>query len=84
MLHWQWNSVKVNPGSSFIQILLSLIYLCCMTSFKIISIPEKKFLKLFTIYGRSVHLGHVTSGIYSYTNFRSQVQRRLRLKIGFD
>ena len=27
----------------------------------------KKFLKLFTIYGRGLHLGHVTLGIY--TNF---------------
>ena len=38
----------------------------------------KKFLKLFTIYGRGVHLGHATLGIY--TNFRSQFQRR-RLKL---
>ena len=41
----------------------------------------KKFLKLFTIYGRGVHLGHLTLGIY--INFRSQFQRR-RLKFGFD
>ena len=41
----------------------------------------KKFLKLFTIYGRGVHLGHATLGIY--TNFRSQFRRR-RLKFGFD
>ena len=25
----------------------------------------KKFLKLFTIYGRGVHLGHATLGIYT-------------------
>ena len=51
-----------------------------MPSFKIIGLPilEKKFLKLFTIYGRGVHLGHVTLGIY--TNFRSQFRRR-RLKL---
>ena len=55
-----------------------------MPSFKIIGLPilEKKFLKLFTIYGRVVHLGHVTWGIY--TNFHSQFRRRLRLKFGFD
>ena len=41
----------------------------------------KKFLKLLTIYGRGVHLGHATMGIY--TNFRSQFRRR-RLKFGFD
>ena len=41
----------------------------------------KNFLKLFTIYGRGVHLGHATLGIY--TNFRSQLRRR-RLKFGFD
>ena len=41
----------------------------------------KKFLKLFTIYGRGVHLGNATLGIY--TNFRSQLRRR-RLKFGFD
>ena len=41
----------------------------------------KKFLKLFTIYGHGVHLGHATLGIY--TNFRSQFRRR-RLKFGFD
>ena len=33
----------------------------------------KKFLKLFTIYGRCVHLGHATLGIY--TNFRFQFRR---------
>ena len=40
----------------------------------------KNFLKLFTIYGRGVHLGHVTLGIY--INFRSRFRRR-RLKFGF-
>ena len=50
---------------------------------KIIGLPilEKKFLKLFTIYWRDVHLGLVTLGIY--TNFHSQFRRR-RLKFGFD
>ena len=42
----------------------------------------KEVLKLFTICGSGVHLGHVTWGIY--TNFRSQFRRRLFLKFGFD
>ena len=74
---------KISYLILFIQNLLSLIYLCCMPSFKIIGLPilEKKFLKLFTIYGRGVHLGHVILDIY--TNFRSQFRRR-RMKFGFD
>ena len=42
---------------------------------------DKEVLKLFTIYGRGVHLGNATLGIY--TNFRSQLRRR-RLKFGFN
>ena len=42
---------------------------------------DKEVLKLFTIYGRGVHLGHETLGIY--TNFCFQFWRR-RLKFGFD
>ena len=42
---------------------------------------DKEVLKLFTIYGRGVHLGYATLGIY--TNFRSQFRRR-RLKFGFN
>ena len=42
---------------------------------------DKEVLKLFTIYGRGVHLGHATLGIYA--NFHSQFRRR-RLKFGFD
>ena len=42
---------------------------------------DKEVLKLFTIYGRGVHLGHAILGIY--LNFRSQF-RRIRLKFGFD
>ena len=42
---------------------------------------DKEVLKLFTIYGRGVHLGNATLGIY--TNFRSQFRRR-RLKFGFN
>ena len=49
------------PGSLFNYTLLSLIYLSCMPSFKIIGIliMTKKFLKLFTIYGRGCDLGHL-------------------------
>ena len=42
---------------------------------------DKEVFKLFTIYGRGVHLGHATLCIYK--NFRSQFRRR-RLKFGFD
>ena len=42
---------------------------------------DKEVFKAFTIYGRGVHLGHATLGIY--TNFRCQFRRR-RLKFGFD
>ena len=42
---------------------------------------DKEVFKAFTIYGRGVHLGHLTLGIY--INFRSQFRRR-RLKFGFD
>ena len=39
-------------------------------------------LKVFTIYGRGGHLGHVTWTIY--INFGSPYPRRLRIKFGFD
>ena len=42
---------------------------------------DKEFLKLFTIYGCGVHLGHATLSIN--TNFRFQFRRR-RMKFGFD
>ena len=38
--------------------------------------------KVFTIYGRGGHLGHVTWTIY--TDFRSPFQRRLHIKFGFE
>ena len=44
----------------------------CISVWSIVSIENlysEKFLKLFTIYGHGVHLGHATLGIY--TNFRS-------------
>ena len=40
------------------------------------------FWRVYTIYGRGVHLGHVTLKLR--TNFRSPYPRRLHIKIGFD
>ena len=40
------------------------------------------FGRVFTIYGRGGHLGHVTRIIY--INFRSPSPRRLHIKFGFD
>ena len=45
-------------------------------------ISEENILKVFTIYGRGGHLGHVTWTIY--TNFGSLFPRRLHLKFGFE
>ena len=43
---------------------------------------EEDFWRVFTIYGRGGHLGHVTQ--MPRTNFRSPYPRRLNKKIGFD
>ena len=43
---------------------------------------EEDFWRVFTIYGRGGHLGHVTWTIY--INFRSPFPRRLHIKFGFD
>ena len=43
---------------------------------------EEYFLRVFTIYGRGGHLGHVTQ--MPRTNFRSPYPRRLHIKFGFD
>ena len=43
---------------------------------------EDLILKVFTVYGRGGHLGHVIWTIY--TNFRSSFPRRLHMKFGFD
>ena len=40
------------------------------------------FRRVFTIYGRGGHLGHVTQ--MPRTNFRSPYPRRLNVKFGFD
>ena len=43
---------------------------------------ERRFFKVFTIYGHGGHLGNVTWTIY--TNFRSPFPRRLHIKFVFD
>ena len=43
---------------------------------------EKKFLTVFTIYGRGGHLGHVTKTIN--INFLFPFLRRLHMKFGLD
>ena len=43
---------------------------------------EEDFLRVFTIYGRGGHLGHVTQ--MPRTNFCSPYPRRLHIKFGFD
>ena len=43
---------------------------------------EEDFLKVFTIYGRGGHLGHVTQ--MPRTNFRSPYPRKLHIRFGFD
>ena len=43
---------------------------------------EEDFLRVFTIYGRGGHLGHVTQT--PRTNFRYPYPRRLHIKFGFD
>ena len=43
---------------------------------------EEDFWRVFTIYGRGGHLGHVTQT--PWTNFRSPIPLRLHTKFGFD
>ena len=43
---------------------------------------EEDFRRVFTIYGRDGHLGHVTK--LPRTKFRSPYPRRLHIKFGFD
>ena len=43
---------------------------------------EEDFWRVFTIYGRGGHLGHVTQMLR--TNFRSPYPSRLHIKFGFD
>ena len=43
---------------------------------------EEYFDRIFTIYGRGVHLGHLTRTIY--LNFRFLFQWRLHKKFGYD
>ena len=53
-----------------------------MPSFKTLGLPVLEIFKVFTIYGRGGHLGHVTWTIY--INICSPVPRRLHVKFGFD
>ena len=43
---------------------------------------EEDFLRVFTIYGRGSHLGHVTQ--MPRTKFRSPYPRMLHIKFGLD
>ena len=43
---------------------------------------EEDFWRVFIIYGRGGHLGHVTHMLR--TNFRSPYPSRLQIKFGFD
>ena len=43
---------------------------------------EEDFQRVFTIYGRGGHLGHVT--LMPRTKFCSPYPRRLHIKLGFD
>ena len=43
---------------------------------------EEDFLRVYTIFGRGGHTGHVTQ--MQRTNFRSPYLRRLKIKFGFD
>ena len=43
---------------------------------------EEDFCRVFTIYGRGSHLGHVTQ--MPRTNVRSPYPRRLHIKVGLD
>ena len=43
---------------------------------------EEDFLRVFTIYGRGCHLGHVTQ--MPRTKYRSPYPGRLHIKFGFD
>ena len=46
------------------------------------SSDKEDFLRVFTIYGRGSHLGHVTQ--MPRTKYRSPYPRRLHIKFGFD
>ena len=67
----------------YMYLLKSLIHRCCMQSCKIIGLLvfEKKIFKVFTIYGRGGHLGHVTWSIR--INAGSPFPMRLHVTFGF-
>ena len=77
--------VKVTPGSPFVQTMMGRRPECYIPSYMEIrlSVPENKICeRVFTIYNRGGHLGHVTLTIY--TNFGSPFPRRLHIEFGFD
>ena len=45
---------------------------------------EEDFLKVFAIYGRGGHLGHVTLTLIINTNSHRPFQTMLQIKVGFD
>ena len=47
-------------------------------------VPERKTLRVFTIYGHGDHLGHVTWVIYMYIHIGSFFLQMLHVKSGFD
>ena len=71
--------VRVNPGSSFEQTMMSWSPRCYIPSFVEIGplVQEKKIFELFfTLYGRGSHLGHVT------IDFHFLVPESLHTKFG--
>ena len=52
------------------------------TEFRENRLLRRSVLKVFSIYGRGGHLGHVTRTIY--INIRSLFPKRLHIKFGFD
>ena len=55
---------------------------CYIPSFVVIGSGEEDFRRVFTIYGRGGHLGHVTQ--MPRTIFRSSYPKRHHIKFGFD
>ena len=79
------NYVKVNPGSSFEQIMMGWMPQKLHTKFRgnrSTDFGEDDFWRSFTIYWGGSHLGHVTQ--IPRTNFRSPYPRGLHIKFGFD
>ena len=76
---------KVNPGSSFEQFMMGWSPRCYIPSFRKnqpAGSGEEDFLRVFTIYGRGGHLGHVTSIMLSHFHFL--VPESFHTKFGSD